>query len=39
MNAVGIGFALDLSKKKIKNGLEKIKGIPGRLEKINEKFH
>ena len=36
MNAVGIGFALDLSKKKIKNGLEKIKGIPGRLEKINE---
>ncbi len=36
MNAVGVGLALDLPKKKIKNGLEKITGVAGRLEKINE---
>lgn len=36
MNAVGVGLALDLPKKKIKSGLEKIKGVAGRLEKINE---
>ena len=36
MNAVGVGLALDLPKKKIKGGLEKITGVAGRLEKINE---
>jgi UDP-N-acetylmuramoyl-L-alanyl-D-glutamate--2,6-diaminopimelate ligase len=36
MNAIGVGLALDLPLAKIKDGLEKIKGIAGRLELINE---
>ncbi|HDH07652.1 MAG TPA: hypothetical protein ENG89_01375, partial [Candidatus Moranbacteria bacterium] len=34
--AVCVGASLDLSLEKIKTGLEKIKGVPGRLERINE---
>lgn len=31
-----VGLALGLDKKQIKNGLEKVAGIPGRLERIDE---
>lgn len=31
-----VGLALGLNKEQIKNGLEKIEGVPGRLERINE---
>ncbi|MFC1678183.1 Mur ligase family protein [Patescibacteria group bacterium] len=36
MNAVSVGMALDLTIENIKYGLENIKGVAGRLEKINE---
>ncbi len=34
MNAVSVGMAIDISMDKIKKGLENIKGIAGRIEKI-----
>ncbi len=36
MNGVCVGLALGLGEDKIKNGLEKISGVAGRMEKINE---
>ncbi len=36
MNGVCVGLALGLDEDKIKNGLEKISGVAGRLEKIDE---
>lgn len=36
MNAVSVGRALDLNRDVIKKGLESIKGVAGRLEKIDE---
>lgn len=36
MNAVCLGIALSLDLKKIKESLEKITGVPGRLEKIDK---
>lgn len=36
MNAVGVGVALDLSPKQIKQGLESIEGVAGRIERIDE---
>ncbi|MFH1744750.1 MAG: UDP-N-acetylmuramyl-tripeptide synthetase [bacterium] len=36
MNAVCVGFGENLPKEKIKSGLEKINGIPGRMETIDE---
>ncbi len=36
LTAVGVGKSQDLSIDKIKKGLESIKGIPGRLEQIDE---
>jgi len=36
MNAVCVGLAQGLGLEKIKSGLEKIKGAPGRFEKINQ---
>ncbi len=35
MNAVCVGLSQNINLDSIKNGLEKIKGIPGRLEKID----
>ncbi|MFH0840827.1 MAG: UDP-N-acetylmuramyl-tripeptide synthetase [bacterium] len=37
MNAVCVALSQGVELEKIKSGLEKIKGIPGRLERINEK--
>ncbi len=36
MNAITIGIAEDVNMDKIKRGLEKITGVPGRMEKIEE---
>lgn len=36
MNAYGVAISQDISKEKIKEGLESIKGVDGRLESINE---
>lgn len=36
MNAVCLGLSQNLTFKQIKKGLEKISGVPGRFEKINE---
>ncbi|MEI8361132.1 MAG: UDP-N-acetylmuramyl-tripeptide synthetase [bacterium] len=36
MNAIGLGLAEGLGIDKIRVGLEKIDGVPGRLERINE---
>ncbi|MEA3449899.1 MAG: UDP-N-acetylmuramyl-tripeptide synthetase [Patescibacteria group bacterium] len=36
MNAISVGFALDLNKQAIKKGVESVTGVAGRLEKINE---
>lgn len=36
LNAVMVGIAEGLDSKKIKKGLENIKGVPGRLEKIDQ---
>ncbi len=36
MNAISVGISLNMDLKTIKNNLENISGVPGRLEKIDE---
>jgi UDP-N-acetylmuramoyl-L-alanyl-D-glutamate--2,6-diaminopimelate ligase len=34
LSAIGVGIALNLSRKLIKKGIEKLKSVPGRLERV-----